>query len=135
MGGEITMYVTIAVSLVFGVLYVVCILMFFGQAGIMVAGYNFEPTAPEAKKLHKKIMRRFGLGIFVVCLFVHGTIVAFLYAGNVAGGVLAGVSAAVLVAVLVAVNTGKMKEWTEEERRLDEEHRRALSEREGEQGE
>lgn len=129
------MYVTIAVSLVFGVLYVVCILMFFGQAGIMVAGYNFEPTAPEAKKLHKKIMRRFGLGIFVVCLFVHGTVVAFLYAGNVAGGALAGVSVAVLVCVLVSVNTGRMKEWTEEERRLDEEHRRALSEREGEQGE
>ena len=94
------MYVTIAVSLVFGVLYVVCILMFFGQAGIMVAGYNFEPTAPEAKKLHKRIMRRFGLGIFVVCLLMHGTVVAFLYAGNVAGGVLAGVSVAVLVAVI-----------------------------------
>ena len=74
MGGEITMYVTIAVSLVFGVLYVVCILMFFGQAGIMVA---------------------------------------------------------VLVAVLVFMNTGKMKEWTKEERRLEEEHRRALSEKEG----
>ena len=131
MGDEITMYVTIAVSLVFGVLYVVCVLMFFGQAGIMVAGYNFEPTAPEAKKLHKRIMRRFGLGIFVVCLFVHGTVVAFLYAGNVAGGVLAGVSVAVLVAVLVMVNTGKMKEWTKEERRLEEEHHRALSEKEG----
>ena len=125
------MYVTIAVSLVFGVLYVLSIFIFFGQAGIMVAGYNFEPMAPEAKKLHKKIMRRFGLGIFVVCLFVHGTIVAFLYAGNVAGGVLAAVSVAVLVAVLVAVNTGKMKEWTREERRLEEEHRRALSEKEG----
>ena len=103
MGDEITMYVTIAVSLVFGVLYVVCILMFFGQAGIMVAGYNFEPTAPEAKKLHKRIMRRFALGIFVVCLFIHGTIVAFLYAGDVAGGVLAGVSAAVLVGTLYPV--------------------------------
>lgn len=132
MGDEITMYVTIAVSLVFGVLYVVCILMFFGHAGIMVAGYNFEPTAPEAKKLHKRIMRRFGLGIFVVCLFAHGTIVAFLYVGNVVGGVLAGVSAAVLVAVLVLVNTGKVKEWTKKERRLEEEHRRALSEKEGE---
>ena len=125
------MYVTIAVSLVFGVLYVVCILMFFGRAGIMVAGYNFEPTAPEAKKLHKRIMRRFGLGIFVVCLFAHGTVVAFLYVGNVVGGVLVGVSAAVLVAVLVFANTGKMKEWTKEERRLEEEHRRSLSEKEG----
>ena len=57
---------------------------------------------------------------------------AFLYVGNTVGGVLVGVSAAVLVAVLVLVNTGKVKEWTKEERRLEEEHRRALSEKEGE---
>ena len=51
------------------------------------------------------------------------------------GGPLRGGSVAVLVCVLVSVNTGRMKEWTKEERRLEEEHRRALSEREGEQGE
>ena len=56
---------------------------------------------------------------------------AFLYVGNTVGGVLVGVSAAVLVAVLVFANTGKMKEWTKEERRLEEEHRRSLSEKEG----
>ena len=79
------MYVTIAVSLVFGVLYVVCILMFFGQAGIMVAGYNFEPTAPEAKKLHKRIMRRLGLGVLGVFLVGRGARVGGVYAGYGAG--------------------------------------------------
>ena len=51
---------------------------------------------------------------------------AFLYVGNTVGGVLVGVSAAVLVAVLVFVNTGKMKEWTKEERRLEEDYFRCV---------
>lgn len=119
----------LSISLVFAVTYVIAALIFFGKAGILVAGYNFEPKAPKAKKLHGKIMRRFGVAIFVICLFIHGTVMAFLFGENVLGGVLTGVSVAVSVLILILVNTGRTKEWTREERRLEEEYRKALSEK------
>lgn len=112
----------LGVSLVFAVVYVIAVFVFFGKAGILVAGYNFEPKAPEAKALHGKIMRRIGVGLFVLSLFIHATILAFLFGENVAGGVLAGVSVAVTACVLVLLNTGKMKRWTREERRLEDEY-------------
>ena len=48
---------------------------------------------------------------------------AFVFGENVAGGVLAGVSVIVTVLVLTYVNTGKVKRWTIEERRMEENYR------------
>ena len=118
MGEDVRLYIVLAVSIVFAVLYAAGILIFFGRAGTLVAGYNFEPECPDAKKLHKKIMRRFGCGLLLIFLFMHGTAMAFVFGENIAGGVLAGVS--VIVLVLTYVNTGKVKRWTIEERRIEE---------------
>ena len=120
MGEDVRLYIVLAVSIVFAVLYAVGILIFFGRAGTLVAGYNFEPECPDAKKLHKKIMRRFGCALLLIFLFLHGTTMAFVFGENVAGGVLAGVSVIVTVLVLTYVNTGKVKRWTLEERRMEE---------------
>ena len=123
MGEDIRLYIVLAVSIVFAVLYAVGILIFFGRAGTLVAGYNFEPECPDAKKLHKKIMRRFGCALLLIFLFLHGTAMAFVFGENIAGGVLAGVSVIVTVLVLAYVNTGKVKRWTIEERRMEENYR------------
>lgn len=123
MGEDVRLYIVLAVSIVFAVLYAVGILIFFGRAGTLVAGYNFEPECPDAKKLHKKIMRRFGCALLLIFLFLHGTTMAFVFGENVAGGVLAGVSVIVTVLVLTYVNTGKVKRWTIEERRMEENYR------------
>ena len=123
MGEDVRLYIVLAVSIVFAVLYAVGILIFFGRAGTLVAGYNFEPECPDAKKLHKKIMRRFGCALLLIFLFLHGTTMAFVFGENVAGGVLAGVSVIVTVLVLTYVNTGKVKRWTIEERRIEENYR------------
>ena len=48
---------------------------------------------------------------------------AFVFGENIAGGVLAGVSLIVIVLVLAYVNTGKVKRWTIEERRIEENYR------------
>ena len=48
---------------------------------------------------------------------------AFVFGENIAGGVLAGVSVIVIVLVLTYVNTGKVKRWTIEERRIEENYR------------
>ena len=120
MGEDVRLYIVLAVSIVFAVLYAVGILIFFGRAGTLVAGYNFEPECPDAKKLHKKIMRRFGCALLLIFLFLHGTAMAFVFGENIAGGVLAGVSVIVTVLVLTYVNTGKVKRWTIEERRIEE---------------
>lgn len=130
MGEEIRLYIVLAVSLVFAVLYITGILIFFGHAGTLVAGYNFEPECPEAKKLHKKIMRRFGGALLLIFLFLHGTTMAFVFGENVAGGILAGVSVAVVVLLLIYVNTGKMKRWTAEERETEENYRRLTGRKE-----
>lgn len=123
MGEDVRLYIVLAVSIVFAVLYAVGILIFFGRAGTLVAGYNFEPECPDAKKLHKKIMRRFGCALLLIFLFLHGTTMAFVFGENIAGGVLAGVSVIVTVLVLTYVNTGKVKRWTIEERRMEENYR------------
>ena len=123
MGEDVRLYIVLAVSIVFAVLYAAGILIFFGRAGTLVAGYNFEPECPDAKKLHKKIMRRFGCALLLIFLFLHGTTMAFVFGENVAGGVLAGVSVIVTVLVLTYVNTGKVKRWTIEERRMEENYR------------
>ena len=123
MGEDVRLYIVLAVSIVFAVLYAVGILIFFGRAGTLVAGYNFEPECPDAKKLHKKIMRRFGCALLLIFLFLHGTAMAFVFGENIAGGVLAGVSVIVIVLVLAYVNTGKVKRWTIEERRMEENYR------------
>lgn len=123
MGEDVRLYIVLAVSIVFAVLYAVGILIFFGRAGTLVAGYNFEPECPDAKKLHKKIMRRFGCGLLLIFLFLHGTAMVFVFGENIAGGVLAGVSVIVIVLVLTYVNTGKVKRWTIEERRIEENYR------------
>ena len=123
MGEDVRLYIVLAVSIVFAVLYAAGILIFFGRAGTLVAGYNFEPACPDAKKLHKKIMRRFGCGLLSIFLFLHGTAMAFVFGENIAGGVLAGVSVIVIVLVLTYVNTGKVKRWTIEERRIEENYR------------
>lgn len=123
MGEDVRLYIVLAVSIVFAVLYAVGILIFFGRAGTLVAGYNFEPECPDAKKLHKKIMRRFGCALLLIFLFLHGTTMAFVFGENIAGGVLAGVSVIVIVLVLAYVNTGKVKRWTIEERRMEENYR------------
>ena len=123
MGEDVRLYIVLAVSIVFAVLYAAGILIFFGRAGMLVAGYNFEPECPDAKKLHKKIMRRFGCALLLIFLFLHGTAMAFVFGENVAGGVLAGVSVIVIVLVLAYVNTGKVKRWTIEERRMEENYR------------
>ena len=123
MGEDVRLYIVLAVSIVFAVLYAVGILIFFGRAGTLVAGYNFEPECPDAKKLHKKIMRRFGCALLLIFLFLHGTTMAFVFGENVAGGVLAGVSVIVTVLVLTYVNTGKVNRWTIEERRMEENYR------------
>ena len=123
MGEDVRLYIVLAVSIVFAVLYAVGILIFFGRAGTLVAGYNFEPECPDAKKLHKKIMRRFGCALLLIFLFLHGTTMAFVFGENVAGGVLAGVSVIVIVLVLTYVNTGKVKRWTIEDRRREENYR------------
>lgn len=123
MGEDVRLYIVLAVSIVFAVLYAAGILFFFGRAGTLVAGYNFEPECPDAKKLHKKIMRRFGCALLLIFLFLHGTTMAFVFGENVAGGVLAGVSVIVIVLVLTYVNTGKVKRWTIEERRMEENYR------------
>ena len=123
MGEDVRLYIVLAVSIVFAVLYAAGILIFFGRAGMLVAGYNFEPECPDAKKLHKKIMRRFGCALLLIFLFLHGTAMAFVFGENVAGGVLAGVSVIVIVLVLAYVNTGKVKRWTIEERRIEENYR------------
>lgn len=123
MGEDVRLYIVLAVSIVFAVLYAVGILIFFGRAGTLVAGYNFEPECPDAKKLHKKIMRRFGCALLLIFLFLHGTAMAFVFGENIAGGVLAGVSVIVTVLVLTYVNTGKVKRWTIEERRMEENYR------------
>ncbi len=123
MGEDVRLYIVLAVSIVFAVLYAVGILIFFGRAGTLVAGYNFAPECPDAKKLHKKIMRRFGCALLLIFLFLHGTTMAFVFGENVAGGVLAGVSVIVIVLVLTYVNTGKVKRWTIEERRMEENYR------------
>ena len=120
---DVRLYIVLAVSIVFAVLYAVGILIFFGRAGTLVAGYNFEPECPDAKKLHKKIMRRFGCGLLLIFLFMHGTAMSFVFGENIAGGVLAGVSVIVTVLVLTYVNTGKVKRWTIEERRIEENYR------------
>lgn len=120
---EIRLYIVLAVSIVFAVSYITGILVFFGHAGTLVAGYNFEPECPEAKKLHKKIMRRFGCALLLIFLFLHGTTMAFVFGENVAGGVLAGLSAAVVILLLTYVNMGKVKRWVEEERRIEEDYR------------
>ena len=123
MGEDVRLYIVLAVSIVFAVLYAAGILIFFGRAGTLVAGYNFEPECPDAKKLHKKIMRRFGCALLLIFLFLHGTAMAFVFGENIAGGVLAGVSVIVTVLVLTYVNTGKVKRWTIEERRMEENYR------------
>lgn len=123
MGEDVRLYIVLAVSIVFAVLYAAGILIFFGRAGTLVAGYNFEPECPDAKKLHKKIMRRFGCALLLIFLFLHGTAMAFVFGENIAGGVLAGVSVIVTVLVLAYVNTGKVKRWTIEERRMEENYR------------
>lgn len=123
MGEDVRLYIVLAVSIVFAVLYAVGILIFFGRAGTLVAGYNFEPECPDAKKLHKKIMRRFGCALLLIFLFLHGTTMAFVFGENIVGGVLAGVSVIVIVLVLTYVNTGKVKRWTIEERRMEENYR------------
>ena len=123
MGEDVRLYIVLAVSIVFAVLYAAGILIFFGRAGMLVAGYNFEPECPDAKKLHKKIMRRFGCALLLIFLFLHGTAMAFVFGENIAGGVLAGVSVIVTVLVLAYVNTGKVKRWTIEERRMEENYR------------
>ena len=123
MGEDVRLYIVLAVSIVFAVLYAAGILIFFGRAGTLVAGYNFEPECPDAKKLHKKIMRRFGCALLLIFLFLHGTAMAFVFGENIAGGVLAGVSVIVIVLVLAYVNTGKVKRWTIEERRMEENYR------------
>lgn len=123
MGEDVRLYIVLAVSIVFAVLYAAGILIFFGRAGTLVAGYNFEPECPDAKKLHKKIMRRFGCALLLIFLFLHGTAMAFVFGENIAGGVLAGVSVIVTVLVLAYVNTGKVKRWTIEERRIEENYR------------
>lgn len=123
MGEDVRLYIVLAVNIVFAVLYAVGILIFFGRAGTLVAGYNFEPECPDAKKLHKKIMRRFGCALLLIFLFLHGTAMAFVFGENIAGGVLAGVSVIVTVLVLAYVNTGKVKRWTIEERRMEENYR------------
>lgn len=123
MGEDVRLYIVLAVNIVFAVLYAVGILIFFGRAETLVAGYNFEPECPDAKKLHKKIMRRFGCALLLIFLFLHGTTMAFVFGENVAGGVLAGVSVIVTVLVLTYVNTGKVKRWTIEERRMEENYR------------
>lgn len=123
MGEDVRLYIVLAVSIVFAVLYAAGILIFFGRAGTLVAGYNFEPECPDAKKLHKKIMRRFGCGLLLIFLFLHGTAMAFVFGENIAGGVLVGVSVIVTVLVLAYVNTGKVKRWTIEERRMEENYR------------
>lgn len=123
MGEDVRLYIVLAVSIVFAVMYAVGILIFFGRAGTLVAGYNFEPECPDAKKLHKKIMRRFGCALLLIFLFLHGTAMAFVFGENIAGGVLAGVSVIVTVLVLAYVNTGKVKRWTIEERRMEENYR------------
>ena len=68
-------------------------------------------------------MRRFGCALLLIFLFLHGTTMAFVFGENVAGGVLAGVSVIVTVLVLTYVNTGKVKRWTIEERRMEENYR------------
>lgn len=123
MGEDVRLYIVLAVNIVFAVLYAAGILIFFGRAGTLVAGYNFEPECPDAKKLHKKIMHRFGCGLLLIFLFLHGTAMAFVFGENIAGGVLAGVSVIVIVLVLAYVNTGKVKRWTIEERRMEENYR------------
>lgn len=123
MGEDVRLYIVLAVSIVFAVLYAAGILIFFGRAGTLVAGYNFEPECPGVKKLHKKIMRRFGCALLLIFLFLHGTAMAFVFGENIAGGVLAGVSVIVTVLVLTYVNTGKVKRWTIEERRIEENYR------------